>query len=121
MLSRNAEIKPSGLRVGISAVHRKGDESEIESQPWLELKGMLTEAVKGVRDVLISLYPRDKMEVGTARPAACGAIIRARPELQLIITWLQQEFARLRSMVWQAASHARISISQSRTTKLAWL
>jgi hypothetical protein len=60
---------------------------------------VLTEPVKGVRDVLISLYPRDKMEVGTARPASCGAIIRARPELQFVITWPQHEFDRLWSMV----------------------
>lgn len=99
MLSRNVEIKSSSLTVRISAVHRKGDEPEIESQPWLELKGVLTEPVKDVRDVVISLYPKDKMEVGTARPASCGAIIRARPELQFVITWPQHEFDRFWSMV----------------------
>jgi hypothetical protein len=99
MLSRDAEIKSSRLSVRISAVHRKGDEPEIESQPWLQLQGVLTEPVKGVRDVRISLYPRDKMEVGTARPASCGGIIRARPELQVVIAWPQHEFNRLWSMV----------------------
>ena len=99
MLSRNFEIKSSRLTVRLSAVHRKGDEPEIESQPWLELRGVLTEAVKDVRDVQISLYPRDKMEVGTARPASCGAIIRARPDLQCVITWPQHEFDRLWAMV----------------------
>ena len=99
MLSRDVEITSSTLSVRISAVHRKGDEPEIESQPWLELKGELTEPVKGVRDVVISLYPRDKMEVGTARPASCGAIIRARPELQFVITRPQHEFDRLWAMV----------------------
>src|SRR5262245_12475531 len=89
MLSCNVEIKSSSLTVRISAVHHKGEEPEIESQPWLALKGVLTEPLKGVRDVLISLYPRDKMEVGTARPASCGAIIRVRPELQFVITWPQ--------------------------------
>ena len=99
MLSRNVEIKSSSLTVRISAVHRKGDEPEIESQPWLELRGVLTEPVKDVRDVLISLYPKDKMEVGTARPASCGAIIRSRPELQFVITWPEHEFDRLWAMV----------------------
>ena len=93
------EIKSSSLTVRIRAVHRKGDEPEIESQPWLQLKGVLTETVKGVRDVVISLYPRDRIEIGTARPASCGAIIRARPELQVVITWPQQEFDRVWSMV----------------------
>jgi hypothetical protein len=99
MLSRSAEIKSSSLTVRISAVHSKGDEPEIESQPWLELKGALTEPVNDVRNVLISLYPKDRIEVGTARPASCGAIIRARPELQFVITWPQHEFDRLWAMV----------------------
>lgn len=99
MLSRDVEIKSSSLTVRISATHHKGDEPEIESQPWLALKGVLTEPVKDVRDVLISLYPKDRMEVGTARPASCGAIIRARPELQFVITWPQHEFDRLWAMV----------------------
>lgn len=99
MLSRDVEIKSSSLSVRISAVHHKASEPEIESQPWLALKGVLTEPVKNVRNVLISLYPRDKIEVGTARPASCGAIIRVRPELQFVITWPQHEFDRLWSMV----------------------
>ena len=99
MLSRDVEIKSSSLAVRISAVHRKGDEPNIESQPWLQLKGVLTETVKGVRDVVISLYPKDRIEIGTARPASCGAIIRARPELQVVISWPQHQFDRLWSMV----------------------
>ena len=99
MLSRNVEIESSSLTVRLSAVHRKGDEPEIESQPWLQLQGVLTEPVKGVRNALISLYPKDKVEIGTARPASCGAIIRVRPELQFVITWPQHEFDRLWSMV----------------------
>jgi hypothetical protein len=80
MLSRDVEIRASSLTVRIRAVHVKGDDPEIESQPWLQLKGVLTEPVKGVRDVVISLYPKDKLEAGTAGPASCGAIISARPE-----------------------------------------
>jgi hypothetical protein len=99
MLSRDVEIKSSSLAVRIAARHHKGDEPKIESQPWLQLKGVLTETVKGVRDVVISLYPTDRIEIGTARPASCGTIIRARPELQLVIAWPQHEFDRLWSMV----------------------
>src|SRR3712207_4677290 len=58
MLSRDVEIKASSLTVRIRAVHAKGDEPEIESQPWLQLKGVLTEPVKGVRDVVISSIRR---------------------------------------------------------------
>jgi hypothetical protein len=99
MLSRNAEIKSSRLSVRIRAIHRQGDAPEIDSQPWLELTGLLTESLNGVRDVVISLYPRERMDVGTARPAACGAIVRARPQLQFVITRPEREFDRLWAMV----------------------
>jgi hypothetical protein len=99
MLSRDVEIKSSSLTVRTRAVHRKGDEPEIETQPWLALNGVLTEPLKEVRDVVISLYPRERMEVGTARPASCGAIIRARPALQCVITWPHHEFDRVWAMV----------------------
>jgi hypothetical protein len=39
MLSRNVEISSFGATVRIGAVHRKGEEPEIDSQPWLELRG----------------------------------------------------------------------------------
>ena len=54
MLSRDVEIKSSRLRVRISAVHRKGDEPEIESQPWLELKGVLITKIRNDTGVIYS-------------------------------------------------------------------
>src|SRR4051794_11556403 len=95
MLTRNVEISSFGATVRISAVHHKGDEPYIESQPWLELRGKATEPLKGVTDVKISLYPKDEVQVGTARPASCGAIISAKPTLEAIIAWPQLEFDRL--------------------------
>ena len=38
------------------------------------------------------------MRVGTARPAACGSIIRVKPELHAVISWPQGEFDRLWSL-----------------------
>jgi hypothetical protein len=99
ILSRNVEISSFGATVRLHAVHRRGEEPEIESKPWLELRGTATEPVKGVKDVKISLYPQDKPEVGTARPASVGAIIQARPELHAVLTWSHVEFDR----VWMLA------------------
>lgn len=79
MLSRNIKISSFRGSVRIHAVHRSCEEPEIESGPWLKLRGTLEEPVKGVRDVVLSLYPRDKLEVGTARPASVGAIIATKP------------------------------------------
>ena len=95
MLRRNVEISSFGATVRIGAVHEKGDEPYIESQPWLELRGKITEPVKGITDARISLYPRDDMQVGTARPACCGAIIGLKPVLEAVITWPHMEFDRL--------------------------
>jgi len=35
----------------------------------------------------LSMYPRDKIEVGTARPASVGAITQAQPKLHAVLTW----------------------------------
>jgi hypothetical protein len=44
-------------------------------QLQVELAGKTTEPIRDVTDVRISMYPKDKLQVGTARPAAVGAII----------------------------------------------
>ena len=53
----------------------QGDEPYIEGQPWLELRGTAQEPVKGVTDVKISMWPREKVEIGTARPASVGSVL----------------------------------------------
>jgi hypothetical protein len=113
MLSRNVEITSFGATVRIGAVHRKGDEPEIESQPWLELRGTATEPVKGVKDVKISLYPQDKVVVGTARPASVGAIVGARPTLHAVISWPHVEFDR----VWTLAIGGHLKLAHLYFTK----
>jgi hypothetical protein len=95
MLSRNVEISSFSLTVRIGAVHRKGEEPYVESQPWLELRGTATEAVRDVRDVKISMLPKDELQVGTARPASVGAIIQARPVLHAVLTWPHVDFDRV--------------------------
>ena len=99
MLSRNLEITSFGASVRLHAIHRKGEEPYIESQPWLELPGTATEPVKGVTDVKVSMYPRDTNEIGTARPASVAAIIGARPTLDvgdLAVAGLRPRQAQLR-------------------------
>ena len=82
LLSRNLEFSSHRVSVHLHAVHHKGVEPYIESKPWLELKGTANEPVRDVKDVVVSLYPEDKPVVGTARPAACGAIVGTRPKLK---------------------------------------
>jgi hypothetical protein len=79
-------------------VHHEGVEPYIESKPWLELKGTASEPVRDVKDVVVSLYPEHKHVVGTARPAACGAIVGTRRELHFVLTWPHIDFDRLWAM-----------------------
>ena len=88
-----------GATVGLHAVERRGEEPYVESQPWLELRGPLNEPVNKVRDVLVSVYPQDSVEAGTARPAAVGAIVQMRPEMSGVVSFQHGEFDRL----WQLA------------------
>jgi hypothetical protein len=99
MLTRTGEISSFSASVRISAVHRKSEEPEIESQPWLELRGRLHEPVKGMTDLKVSLYTREPLTVGPARPASVGSIIGTKPELHVILPWSPAEFDR----VWALA------------------
>jgi len=95
MLSRTVAVSSFSATVRIGAVHRRGEEPEVETQPWLELRGTLDEPVRGIHEVRISMYPRDKVEIGTARPASIGAVIGMRPEMSVVLTWPQSEFDRV--------------------------
>lgn len=75
----------------------------MESQPWLELRGSLLEPVETLRDVVVSLHPRDDCRIGAARPASIRAVIGARPALEIVISWPQVDFDR----VWTLALSGR--------------
>jgi hypothetical protein len=105
MLSRDFEISSLRATVRLNAVHRRGEEPYVASQPWLELQGTATEPVREVREVVISMYPVDAPQIGTARPAAVGAIVQARPQLQFVLSWPHTDFDR----VWALALAGRLT------------
>jgi hypothetical protein len=113
MLSRNIEISSFSATVRLHAVHPKGEDPYIESEPWLELRGTVTEPVRDVRDVRISMYPQDTLQVGTARPAAVGALIQARPQLSFVLKWSHVDFDR----VWALAVGGRLTHAHLYFTK----
>lgn len=112
MLSRNVEITSFSATVRLNAVH-KGDEPYVEGQPWLELCGTAKEPVNGVADVKISMWPREKVELGTARPASVGVVLGARPQLAFGLTWSQAEFDR----VWNLAISGHLKFAHLYFTK----
>jgi hypothetical protein len=113
MLSRNVEITGFSTTVSLNAVHHKGAEPYVESQPWLELRGTATEPVNGVTDVKISMSLRETPKVGTARPACVGAVLGAKPELSFGLSWLPDAFDR----VWVLALSGHLKFARVYFTK----
>jgi len=113
MWSRTVEILSFRTTVRLHAVSRKGEEPSIDSQPWLELHGTMHEPVRDVRDVVMSLYPKDKVEPGTARPASVGAIVQMRPHLSVVVTFPQTDFDR----IWTLALGGRLKHGRLYFTK----
>lgn len=113
MLSRNVLVSSFRATVRLRTVHHRGEEPYIESQPWLELHGTLTEPVRDVRDARISMYPKDTLEIGTARPAAVGAVIQTRPEFGVVLTWPRVDFDRVWAMAIDGClTHAHLYLTR---------
>ena len=113
LLSRNATLTSFSARVGIQAEHGRGEEPRIETRPWLELRGRLEEPVNDVTDVLISMFPEDKVQVGAARPASVGSVIGLKPEMSVVLTWAHRDFDRL----WTLALSGRLGFAYLCFTK----
>lgn len=107
LLQRNVEVTSVSARMATRVDHPRGQEPYIECGPWLELRGTLDEPVKGVSDVLISMYPEDEVRVGTRRPASVGAIIGLKPKMSVVLTWPHREFDRL----WALALSGRLGFA----------
>ena len=56
------------------------------------------EAIRDVRDVVFSVYPKDKVVVGTARPASVASIIQIRPYVSVVSPLPHVDFDRMLSM-----------------------
>lgn len=113
ILSRNLKITAfrTSLRLGI--LQERGDEPEIEAKPWLELTGKASEPVRDVTAWRVSMYPEEPLRLGTARPAPVGALIQARPELAIVLTWPHREFDRLWAMALSGQlKHAHVSFTK---------
>ena len=61
----------------------------------------------------MKMHPKDKLEVGTARPASVGAIAQIRPHVSVVVTFPQTDFDR----VWTLAlggqlTHGRLCFTK---------
>lgn len=62
------------------------------------MRGKLSERVKGVDDVVISMFPEDKLVIGPKGPAPIGAIIGLKPEVSVVLSWTHMDFDRVLSI-----------------------
>jgi hypothetical protein len=115
---RTAAISSVHVSLGCHANQLRGSEPERETIGSLQLRGLLEEGVRDVREVEFHLYPADEVRVGTARPAAVGAIIGFRPYLQVVVSFNQQDFDRLWAMALNGyLRHAYLAFTKPRYTK----
>lgn len=98
ILSRSLEITGFRTSVRLRVDEPKCAAPEIESKPWLELTGQAAEPVRSVTAWRLSMYPEEPLRLGTARPAPVGALIQARPELSIVLTWPHRDFDRIWAM-----------------------
>jgi hypothetical protein len=98
MLTRSVEISTFRVSLSLGIDEPKLPDPELETTPWLELRGMMNEPIRDVRDVLFSIYPKDKVVVGTARPASVASIIQIRPEISVVSPIPHIDFDRMLTM-----------------------
>jgi hypothetical protein len=113
IFSHDVKISSFAARVGIRVDRPRGQPPEIDAGPWLELRGALEEPIKGVHDVLVSLYPEDDPHIGLARPASIGSVIGLKPRVDVVIPWSHRDFDRL----WALALSGQLGFAHLAVTK----
>jgi hypothetical protein len=111
MLSRVVAISSVSARIGVGVDDPRDEEHATSA--WLELRGHLEEPFRGVADVLISMYPQDKVHVGTPRPASVGSLIGLKPEMSVVLPWLHRDF----DWLWALAVSGQIGFAHITFTK----
>jgi hypothetical protein len=60
MLTRSVEISKFRVSLSLQIDEPKLPDPELETTPWLELRGTMNEPIRDVRDVLFSIYAKDR-------------------------------------------------------------
>jgi hypothetical protein len=109
MLTRAIEISTFRVSLSLQIDEPKLPDPELETTPWLELRGTMNEPIRDTRDVLFSIYPKDKVVVGIARPASVASVIQIRPEVSVVSPLPHVDFDRM------------FSIALAGQVKFAWM
>lgn len=113
MLSRDATISAAAPLVRFSVKGPKDPEPEIEGRPWLELRGRLSEPIRGSQDVVIKLWSDPDKRVGPNRPLAVAYITAIRPQVEVIGSCAPNDF----TYVWSLALSGHLKQAHLYLTK----
>jgi hypothetical protein len=92
LLLRDVVIESFRASVGARVEEGQCPDRRIVSGPCLDLYGRLGDPVKGVKEVLITLYPDDVPGVGHGRSAAIGSCIGLKPQMTVVLPWSRWDF-----------------------------
>jgi hypothetical protein len=111
MLSRKVAISGFRASVRVSACVREG-EGIVDNEPSLEMRGTIAEPVRGLRDVVIEIYPKDEIQIGTTRPVWLGRL-QLQGKLDFVTPLLSADFDR----VWALATSGHLKYAEVSFTK----
>lgn len=118
ILMRRMAVSSIRFSVSTHVMHERGCEPDVEDQPWLEIRGTLEEPLASVSKIEVSVYPKEKIEVGTARPASIGAVIGTRPHVQVVVPFTPATFGWLWSLALSGQlQHGSLSVTKPRYGK----
>jgi len=104
ILARLVRIDSVDASVSVHVDEPRGLPPRRCCRDWLELRGESEEALRDVRQFLVSLHVDERDEPGPARPPAVGAIIQIRPRIQAVIGMAGTTFDRL----WALATSGQL-------------
>jgi len=107
IIGRGIQIQSVGVHVSRQTNKPRGEPARFEGGPWLEVRGTADEAVRDVRDIVISVHTDEREEPGPTSPPSVGAIIQVRPKVQAVVGLPSLDFDRL--WVLALTGHLRYS------------
>jgi len=98
LLSRFFTVSSVNESVSLHATAPRGLPPAIDSHAHLEVRGTIDEPVGESSELNILFFPKDLVEVGTARPASVGSMDVARSGIRGGVFITHREFDRLWAM-----------------------
>jgi hypothetical protein len=98
LLSRFFTVSSVNESLSIHATEPEGLPPTIDSNAYLEVRGTVDEPLRDTTDLRILFFPKDTIEVGTARPASVGSMEVARSGMHGAVFITHREFDRMWAM-----------------------